>query len=813
MPVDTHTGRFAPQIGHWDEWTVIYADGSLSATYHLSGYLGELAGVSAMLALKNIENDAARNISDPRIEVWDHFHRQDNQAMSALPQAGNWFADRFDRGYRRAQGNDLCRNDLFITILLRREDSLRGGLQALAGGGKSDHPQADRAMEDDLRDILHRLEPSLRRHGMRRLGVRDGRFSEIFEAFHLIANGFFRPIGLSEGRMGRLIVPDRIVFEDRKPGEYRIMAEHGAILGAIVSIMDYPSFPRGTAPDLLDVLRSAPFSITITNAYLFRQKWSALKFLRTKRRNMQSSGDEAEDQTAELRSESKSVAGGKSVYGKHAFSVDIRAATYQQLDANVARVSGWLSDAGMVVTRETDALKPAFYAKIPGNWMWHPRPANMQSVNWVSLAAKHNAPRGRDRGRWGAPIVMLRTTMDTEYGFHFQVQGSAQMSKEDLGNCMFFGPSGSGKTSLLGTVCLLALRIPTARVVILDKGFGLAPMAKAAGGAHLEMRDGWPCIAPLKALDNTPEDIAHLTQIGLGMILTDEQGPLSNNDHGRLERGIKRQMQLPRELRSWWGVAAMLTKRKEGNRESACDRLRPWCRGQRLGWALDGDRDLLDMGRRLVCVETGELLKNAVVRGPTLAHLSYRTRKLVNGQPLVFAVDEGWVVDTVEQVRDDFQSNLKEIRKNEGVCLLSTQSPGLALKSKIADDYRQQVPTKIFFADSSASYDDLVNKMGLTEAEFHFITAKLPNMPYTFLVKRPSGSVVCSLNLSRAPDLVSVISGRRSTYELMLDLIAQHGDEPQQWVPHFEQQAPLVVDEPTLDMRPTPALTFAEAAE
>jgi len=803
MGVDTHTARFAPQVGHWDEFTGIMADGSLFAMFHLSGYAAELAGVSAVTRLKHIENNLSRNLSDPRIEIWDHFVRQDRQAMSPLPEVRNWFAERFDAAYRGAQGHDLFRNDLFLSVVLRREDSLRSGLQALAGGGVHDYPQADRAMETDLKDILNRMMPSLKRFGVKRLGLRPGGFSEIFEALHLIANGYFRPIGLTQGRLGRLIVPERVVFVDRKPGEFHILREGTPIVGGILAVKEYPSV--GTKPTMFDELRHAPYSLTMTNAWLFKQKMSAMKFLRTKSRNMKASNDEGTDQTKELTDESKVIMAGKSVYGLHSFLLAIRASSVEQLDRNIAHGQNILSDASITVIRETEALKPAFYAQIVGNMRWHPRPAPIKSINWVSMAAKHNAPRGRHRGRWGPPVVMLRTTSNTEYAFHFQVQGSAQISKEDLGNCMFFGPAGVGKTSLLGTVCLLALRVPTARVVIMDKDFGLAPMAKAAGGSHLVLKNGKPGLAPLMALDDSPDDIAHLERLGLGMILSDGQGNLSNEDQDRLLRGIKRQMQMPREMRSWWGVAAMLSKRKDPGKESASDRLRPWCRGERLGWVVDGPSDHLDMSRRLTCIETGSFLKNEIARGPILAHLFYRSRKLINGQPLVLAVDEGWVLDTVPECRDEYKDNLKTIRKNEGVVVLATQSPGLALKSEIADDYKQQIPTKIFFADSEAKYEDLVTGMGLTDAEYDHVVNKLPNMPFTFLVKRPSGSVLCTLNLSDLPGMVSVISGRRSTYDLMERLIAKHGDDPSSWVPHFERQAPSIVDEPTLN--------FAEAAE
>ena len=65
--------------------------------------------------------------------------------------------------------------------------------------------------------------------------------------------------------------------------------------------------------------------------------------------------------------------------------------------------------------------------------------------------------------------------------------------------------------------------------------------------------------------------------------------------------------------------------------------------------------------------------------------------------------------------------------------------------------------------------------------------------------------MLCRFDLSGAKDKVAVISARRSTYDLMNRLIARHGDDPEAWLPHFEQHAPGYVE--------APVATHAEAAE
>ena len=782
-----------PHIGHWTANVVINQDGALLAMFHLAGLPAELAGAQAIIAAHLRDNQLARNIADPRIEWWDHFVRQDHQSMADLPAVPNWFGARFDAAYRQAQGDgSIYRNDLFVTVIMRPEDGLRGGLRALLGSGVSEHPQSDPSMLADFEAVLGKVEAGLHRYGVRRLGLREQggvEFSEIAEALHLVMIGRFRALGLTDGRLGRLVVPERVIYGHR---ELQIAVEGEPLFVAMLAFKDYPA---RTAPTMLAELRQVPFAITVTNSIRFRQKADALGTIGRRVKQMQSGNDAAKTQLQELTQDEDDVQSGRSVYVSHGFSLAVRASSLADLDRRVARAQSLLSDIGVTSIRETDALKPAFNAQLPGNLRWRPRPALTKSINAVGMSARHNVPRGTYQGRWGAPVVLLRTTSDTEYAFHFQVQASASIPAEDQGNCLLIGPGGSGKTSLLGSLCLLALRNPLTRVVVVDKDFGLSILIRAAGGAYLVLQSGSPSgLAPLTGLTDSDADRAFLKSFVRGLILSDGQGDMTVDEQDRLNRAVDRQMQMPIALRGLAGIAVMLGQREKAG---AAARLRRWCRGEDLGWAFDNERDELDMSTRLVGFDTTAILRDELICSPTLSYLFYRTRKLIDGRPIVLAVDEFWQTDKVEAFRAENNDHLKTIRKNEGVVLLATQAAHDALNSPVAHTIKQQTPTKIFFGEETASRADLVDGMGLTEAEYLAVTQQLPNLRHTFLIKRPGGSVLCRFDLSGARDKIAVVSGRRSTYELMRRLIARHGPDPEAWVPHFERQAPSVASDPS----------------
>ena len=793
MITDRHVLKFMPQIGHWEQQVGINQDGSLFATFHVAGMPAELAGAAATWLANLRENQLDRSVADPRVEIWDHYVRQDGQDMAALPIIPNWFGARFDDAYRATQTGSLYRNDLFVTVLMQPHDSFRSGLLSIMGAGAIDHPQASDAALEEFDTVIQKVEAGLARYGLRRLGFREEGpvvFSELAETFHLILTNDVRRIGVSSGRMGKVILPERIIFGHR---DFQIVREGAPRFGAILSMLNYPARTR---PVMFAALRNAPFPLTITNSRRFIQKAAALGKISLQIKQMQSGNDAAKSQIGQLIQEEDDIASGHSEAVSHHFSVAIYAPSLDALDRRVASAEALLSDAGVTAVRETDALKAAFYAQLPGNRRWRTRPEPVKSINAIAMAAKHGVPAGQYKGRWGAPVIMLRTTSNTEYALHLQVHGAASIPAEDLANCMIFGGAGSGKTSLLGSVGLLSLRNPSTRVVLIDKDFGLSVMVRAAGGSYLALASGTPSgLAPLLGLSNTPDDVSFIEGFIKKLILADEQGELSADEDQRLQRAVARQMQMPPALRGFAGIAAFLGMR---SKDGAAARLRKWCRGERLGWAFDNDRDELRMETRMTGFDTTAILRNEEVCSPTLSYLFYRTRKLINGQPIVMMVDETWQSDLVPAFRDENNDQLKTIRKNEGAVVLATQSAYDALKSPNAHTFKQQIPTKIFFGDETASHADLVDGLGLTEAEYLAVTQTLPLLRHTFLIKRPGGSVLCRFDMSGAKEKIAVISARRSTYELSNRLIAQYGPEPEAWVPEFERLAPGIVDEPTL---------------
>ena len=103
-------------------------------------------------------------------------------------------------------------------------------------------------------------------------------------------------------------------------------------------------------------------------------------------------------------------------------------------------------------------------------------------------------------------------------------------------------------------------------------------------------------LAPLRALTDSPADMDYLVKLIKMLIMSDGRGEILPDEDERLGRAIARQMQLPPEMRELAGVAVALGQSSENGARA---RLRKWCWGQRLGWAVDCRADLLDTTRQV----------------------------------------------------------------------------------------------------------------------------------------------------------------------------------------------------------------------
>jgi type IV secretion system protein VirB4 len=97
----------------------------------------------------------------------------------------------------------------------------------------------------------------------------------------------------------------------------------------------------------------------------------------------------------------------------------------------------------------------------------------------------------------------------------------------------------------------------------------------------------------------------------------------------------------------------------------------------------------------------------------------------------------------------------------------------------------EQTPTKVFFPNADADFQEYTQGFGLTEREFKLVKEQLEPGSRMFLVKQAHHSVVCQLDLKGFDAELAVISGRAAEVRRMYRIMSTTGPDPNAWLPQF----------------------------
>ena len=766
---------YLPYARHVTSAVVALDSGALMTSFRLDGASFETADPADLNDGVRRLNAAWRNLADDRLAVWHHLVRR---PVDTYPQGRfrSDFARDLDADYRRrVTASALYVNDLFLTLVLHpgREatDRLTAMAERLRRRSRSE-AAGDLALQR-LQEAARDLEQHLARYAPTPLGLYDREgvwFSEPLELLQLVMTGRPARVPLVRGHLSGAIHTSRVIF-GREALEVRGASEtrYGALLGV-------KEYPPSTRAGLWDGLLSARFPFVMSQSFTFLSKAAASAVMTRKQNQMTSARDRATSQIAGLSDALDDLVSNRFVMGDHQASVMVLADAPAALKTAVSQARAVLADSGLVVAREDLALEAAYWAQFPGGFAYRARPAAISSRNFAGLAPLHTHPAGRASGNhWGPAVALLRTSAGSPFHFNFHVG--------DLGHTFICGPSGSGKT-VVQNFLLSQLEKLDCQQVFIDKDRGAEIFVRACGGTYLTLKTGVATgLAPLKAESYDEASRAFLGAL-IRRLVTPNGEALSVPEGRAIDDAVAALAPLPPERRSVGALRALLGQRDAGGIGA---RLEPWRRGGPLGWALDGDEDVLSLEARFIGFDVTDFLDHGQVRTPILMTLLHRLQSLVDGRRLVVDVDEFWKALGDEAFRALAQDGLKTYRKQNAFMVFGTQSPADVLNSPIAHTILEQCATKIFLPNANASRADYVEGFGLSDREFRLIREELTPESRRFLIKQGLNSVVAELNLAGLDDALSVLSGRTETVELLDRLRARHGDAPQAWLPRFSE--------------------------
>jgi type IV secretion system protein VirB4 len=392
---------------------------------------------------------------------------------------------------------------------------------------------------------------------------------------------------------------------------------------------------------------------------------------------------------------------------------------------------------------------------------------------------------GRATGNhWGDALTLLVTGARSPYYFSLHASDPLDPdggSRKDTGHTLICGPTGSGKTVFIGFMIALLCRQGVTQVVF-DKDRGLEILVRALGGEYLPLRNGSPTgFNPLQ-LSNSAANIEFLKQwlrALTGIRGVREQADLDQALRGTLalEPGSRRLSRLVEFL-------------DPTDPEGLHARLSPWCEscGGDYAWVFDNALDSVVNRLRAASVigfDVTEFLDHPMTRPPVTLYLFHLVRLLLDGRRMACWMDEFWRLLADPAFENFAKDGPKTWRKLNAVMCLGTQSASDVLDSAISRTLVEQTPTKIFFPNTDANFEEYARGFGLTMREYRLVKDRLEPGSRMFLVKQGHHSVVCQLDLQGFDAELAVISGRTKNLACMQQHIDRQGADPACWLPAF----------------------------
>ena len=769
---EARAGDRLPYLRLIDESTLLLRDGSVMTAIQVPGLLFETEDSEALNAHAATREVVLRSTLDARFVLYHHVIRR-RISVDLEAEFPDPISRHIDARWRERLGSgQLFVNDQFITLIRRPARGKAGLVERM---GKKFRRKGGERLEPDPKDLRslraasQGLVAALQAYGATPLGDYVGpqgnTNSEMLELLSALYNGEMRPVRkpADDVDIGHMLPYRRVSFgldaiEMRGSGS----PDFAAVLG----MKDYP---EATSPGLLDSLLRLPFEMVVSESYAPTERQTARERMDLAIRRLKSADEEAAAERADMMAARDALGNGAVGFGDHHLTVMVKERHLGRLDDAMAACAAALADTGAIAVREDTNLEPAFWGQFPGNEAYLVRRALISSANMASFGSLHGFALGQAQGNhWGEAVTLLETTSATPFFFNFH--------HGDLGNFSVIGPSGSGKTVVMNFLAAQAQKF-SPRTILFDKDRGAELFVRGIGGRYDSIRSGEPTGFNPLALPNTPGNKAFLRD-WLGVLLKAEGPEEEQTIAGAVDAAYANDASL-RRLRHFRELLSGSRRPQPGD---LADRLGAWIGEGENAWMFDNAEDKLDLSARVLGFDMTALLENPKLRTPTMMYLFHRIEERLDGKPTMILIDEGWKALDDEIFAARIRDWLKTLRKRNALVGFATQSARDALESRISTALVEQTATMVFMPNSRARPEDYCDGFGLTEHELALIRT-LPAHSRCFLVRQPDASVVVRLDLSGAPEVLTLLSGRESSVR-RLDLLREAlGDAPSEWFP------------------------------
>lgn len=815
-----------PYSYHLTDSIISTPKGEYISLWKIAGRNHDCASLEDAFIWHSELNNLLRDIGSEKVGLWMHEH---HYSVDIYPDYDypSKYAALLDKRYKRRFDNTPAMvTDLYVTVVYNPiADAAQKTFAKLEKSTRADIQNRQDEAIAELSSINGQIGESLQSYGASLLGIyyRDQRgnvmgeaesgdssepgavaiaprkahaYSSALEWLYYLVNGERSPVPVCTDRICEYLGDTRPMFglfgemiELRQTAKTRF--------AAAIQIVDYEA---KTEPGQLNMLKEAGYEYIFTQSFKCMSPDAAKGFLTRRQSAMLEVKDGSESQQKQLNDAKDDVVARRFIFGHHHATVHVYADSAKQVRKHLEHAKQSFSRWGIKPGLCSLDSEAAYWAMLPSNWEYRPRPAPINSWNLFSFQSLHNFYTGKpDQNPWGPAVTLFASKAGTPFFFNWHVSkpGSNDLGKRSLGHSLILGQSGEGKSTLLGFLLAQGEKFKN-RLVVYDKDTSMKPLVLALGGRYKRIRDGEPTGWQPMQLEPTPNNIAFCKRLLLKLLsLAGET--VTHHDTKDIDSAVESVMGessiIPREGRTLTSVMQHLPapyQTSSSMRSSVASRLEAWCRGGQYGWLFDNPRDDLDL---TVASSYGydltEFLSDGAdndphpARSPLLMYLMYRNNQLVDGEHRHIEVfEEFWKYLDDPDIERQIKDGLLTRRKFDSFYVFSTQEPEAALNSNITATIRQQLATLIMLPNPKADWESY-KKLRLSRSEFETVRS-LRSLSREFVVKQDEQSAIAKFDLGDGvDDLLTVLSGTPDASERLDALMARLGSHPDDWLDEF----------------------------
>ena len=485
-----------------------------------------------------------------------------------------------------------------------------------------------------------------------------------------------------------------------------------------VRVVGVFGFPRGVEPQLLDDLLRLPFSLRVSQRFIFlgtgravkelevmRKKWGIPNWYNPKRigirqtknitginpddRSVVEDDEDAEDQLQSVRRQKKEVKGGRIRAGYYTLSVILQDEDEAQVEQQAAQIVLLLNRKGFTAVLETDNAPYALRASWPGHGkenVRHPQLTSRHFTRLWCLSSPWRGPKQHPSPLYppnSGPLIICKSTGYTPFFFTPRLHS------------FIIGPSEAGKTVILNSMSMGQFQYDRGQVATFDLDGGAFVPNAACGGQYYDLDK--MKYAPLALIDKADEYTWALDFCERLAKLRDfAMTPRARTDLARALRDLSK---APISHRHMTGLLGQLQTHEDGLRAAL-----NYYAGSQPGAVLDGQYSAMQDSHWLAFDMEGIQKKADAIKVPVfLAQLHLLERRLSDGRPTQMSFEEGWRVAGDVLLRDFIEESSATMRKKVVSLNLVLHSPGDLSLFPHADRLLANIGTYIFLPNPEAN--------------------------------------------------------------------------------------------------------------